>query len=188
MRRKLTTIRVPDQDRDRYQIRASFRAWIWTMSTTGTLALAGCDLGRALTASRAARPSRLVVSAVLGAVNALRALRCASTARSARPSGIDCACAQRALWQLRDGRSRGCRPTWLTGMADRYIPTAAPSGRCLPARTPHTGDGSKLRQRHPQQRVPGVADRRQFQARCASRVPAACLSGVLVLTLTVGQA
>ena len=44
------------------------------MSTTGPLALAGCDLGPRLNRIRAARPSRLVVSAVLGAVNALRAL------------------------------------------------------------------------------------------------------------------
>src|SRR5439155_228450 len=42
-------------------------------------------------------------AAVLGAVNALR---CASTARSARPSGIDRACAQRQNQQLRDGRLR----------------------------------------------------------------------------------
>jgi hypothetical protein len=40
----------------------------------------------------------------LGTVNALRLCRrSASTARSARPSGIDRACAQRSTRQLRDG-------------------------------------------------------------------------------------
>jgi hypothetical protein len=58
------------------------------------------------------RPSPLDATAVLGAVPALRvtsaphgcALAFASTPRSAGPSGMDGASAQREQWRLRDGR------------------------------------------------------------------------------------
>ena len=65
---------------------------------------------------------RFDATAELGAVNALRvtsapherALAFASTPRSAGPSGIDCASAQRERWRLRDGRLIAAADTLLS--------------------------------------------------------------------------
>jgi hypothetical protein len=50
---------------------------------------------------QATRPSRFNSDAVLGGINALR---CASTVRTARPAGVDAACAPLESGKLRDGR------------------------------------------------------------------------------------
>jgi hypothetical protein len=60
------------------------------------------DLVRVLTRQMTLAITQSIVALCSATVNALR---CASTPRSAGPSGVDGACAQRTRQQLRDGRA-----------------------------------------------------------------------------------